>query len=100
MQILWINIIMDGPPAQSLGVEPVTADVMKSPPRDPKTPAITKQMITKIAIGSVIMLVGTLSMFFNALEETSTEDGENRRATTIAFTTFVMFQMFNALNCR
>lgn len=23
MQILWINIIMDGPPAQSLGVEPV-----------------------------------------------------------------------------
>ncbi len=23
MQILWINILMDGPPAQSLGVEPV-----------------------------------------------------------------------------
>ncbi|CAF1042172.1 unnamed protein product, partial [Didymodactylos carnosus] len=26
MQILWINIIMDGPPAQSLGVEPVDHD--------------------------------------------------------------------------
>jgi Ca2+-transporting ATPase len=24
MQILWINIIMDGPPAQSLGLEPVS----------------------------------------------------------------------------
>lgn len=33
MQILWINIIMDGPPAQSLGVEPVDPDVMKKPPR-------------------------------------------------------------------
>ena len=33
MQILWINIIMDGPPAQSLGVEPLTKDVMKTPPR-------------------------------------------------------------------
>ena len=29
MQILWINIIMDGPPAQSLGVEPVDEDIMK-----------------------------------------------------------------------
>ena len=33
MQILWINIIMDGPPAQSLGVEPVDASVAKRPPR-------------------------------------------------------------------
>ncbi|GKT83260.1 LOW QUALITY PROTEIN: calcium-transporting P-type ATPase [Colletotrichum tofieldiae] len=31
MQILWINIIMDGPPAQSLGVEAVDADVMNRP---------------------------------------------------------------------
>ena len=31
MQILWINIIMDGPPAQSLGVEPVDASVAKRP---------------------------------------------------------------------
>ena len=33
MQILWINIIMDGPPAQSLGVEPVDPDVIRQPPR-------------------------------------------------------------------
>lgn len=30
MQILWINILMDGPPAQSLGVEPVDHEVMKN----------------------------------------------------------------------
>ncbi len=36
MQILWINIIMDGPPAQSLGVEPVDRDVMREGPRSPK----------------------------------------------------------------
>jgi Ca2+-transporting ATPase len=33
MQILWINIIMDGPPAQSLGLEPVDDEVVKRPPR-------------------------------------------------------------------
>ena len=32
-QILWINVIMDGPPAQSLGLEPVHHDVFKKPPR-------------------------------------------------------------------
>ena len=36
MQILWINIIMDGPPAQSLGVEPADTDAMKRPPRNTK----------------------------------------------------------------
>ena len=33
MQILWINILMDGPPAQSLGLEPVDPEVLRRPPR-------------------------------------------------------------------
>ena len=36
MQILWINIIMDGPPAQSLGVESADKEIMKKPPRNTK----------------------------------------------------------------
>ena len=32
MQILWINILMDGPPAQSLGVEPPDAEIVHRPP--------------------------------------------------------------------
>lgn len=36
MQILWINVIMDGPPAQSLGLEPVDHEVLKRPPRTRK----------------------------------------------------------------
>lgn len=33
---------MDGPPAQSLGVEPVDHDVLKQPPRNVNQPMITK----------------------------------------------------------
>ena len=33
MQILWINILMDGPPAQSLGLEAVDPEVLRRPPR-------------------------------------------------------------------
>jgi Ca2+-transporting ATPase len=87
---------MDGPPAQSLGVEPLTKDVMKTPPRDPKVPVITQRMIHKVAVGSVMMLVGTLYVFFGAIQVGQ----DPHYATTMAFTTFVMFQMFNALNCR
>ena len=32
VQLLWINIIMDGPPAQSLGVEPADVNIMNTPP--------------------------------------------------------------------
>ena len=35
IQILWINLVSDGPPALSLGVEPVEADTMRRPPRSP-----------------------------------------------------------------
>jgi magnesium-transporting ATPase (P-type) len=42
-QILWINIIMDGPPAQSLGLEPVHHDVLKKPPRHTKEQVRTEQ---------------------------------------------------------
>ena len=32
-QLLWINLITDGPPALALGVDPKDPDVMKRQPR-------------------------------------------------------------------
>ncbi|MFV2041184.1 MAG: HAD-IC family P-type ATPase, partial [Candidatus Hydrothermarchaeales archaeon] len=96
IQILWINIIMDGPPAQSLGVEPLDPDIIKRRPRDPKEPIVNRRMISNIVVGAVIMIVGTLAVFFTEISR----GAELERAVTMAFTVFVMFQMFNALNCR
>jgi Ca2+-transporting ATPase len=97
MQILWINIIMDGPPAQSLGVEPVDEDVMKQPPRDTKKSIISQRMVFSILFSSVIMVIGTMYVFLREMEL----DGRvTSRDTTMTFTTFVMFQIFNAFNCR
>jgi Ca2+-transporting ATPase len=99
IQILWINIIMDGPPAQSLGVEPLDRDVMKRPPRDPEEPVINWNMVSKISFGAFIMIVGTLGIFFFELKKGNSLEHLDR-AMTMAFTVFVMFQLFNALNCR
>ncbi|XP_034259859.1 calcium-transporting ATPase type 2C member 1 isoform X1 [Pantherophis guttatus] len=96
MQILWINIIMDGPPAQSLGVEPVDKDVIRKPPRNVKDSILTKNLISKILVSSVIIVCGTLFVFWRELRDNVITP----RDTTMTFTCFVFFDMFNALSSR
>ncbi|XP_069504830.1 calcium-transporting ATPase type 2C member 1 isoform X2 [Ambystoma mexicanum] len=96
MQILWINIIMDGPPAQSLGVEPVDRDVIRKPPRNLKDSILTKNLIIKILISSIIIVCGTLYVFWRELQDNVITP----RDTTMTFTCFVFFDMFNALSSR
>ncbi|XP_028605891.2 calcium-transporting ATPase type 2C member 1 isoform X2 [Podarcis muralis] len=96
MQILWINIIMDGPPAQSLGVEPVDKDVIRKPPRNVKDSILTRNLIVKILVSSIIIVCGTLFVFWRELRD----NGITPRDTTMTFTCFVFFDMFNALSSR
>ena len=55
---------MDGPPAQSLGVEPVDRDVMNKPPRNVKNPMITRALILNVLISATIIVTGTLWVFW------------------------------------
>ncbi|XP_062584876.1 calcium-transporting ATPase type 2C member 1-like isoform X1 [Saccostrea cucullata] len=96
MQILWINIIMDGPPAQSLGVEPVDHDVIRKPPRKVKDPIITFDLIINIIISAALIVSGTLWVFWREMSDNKITP----RDTTMTFTCFVFFDMFNALSCR
>ncbi|HSL56602.1 MAG TPA: HAD-IC family P-type ATPase [Acidimicrobiales bacterium] len=95
IQILWVNLIMDGPPALALGVDPPERGVMDRPPRDPRQGILTGRRIVGLLIVGATMAVGTLVVLDQALGELAEE-----RALTLAFTTFVMFQVFNALNSR
>uniref|UniRef100_A0A672MB84 Calcium-transporting ATPase n=2 Tax=Sinocyclocheilus grahami TaxID=75366 RepID=A0A672MB84_SINGR len=96
MQILWINIIMDGPPAQSLGVEPVDRDVIRKPPRNVRDSIITRSLIVKILVSSSVIVCGTLFVFWRELRDNEITP----RDTTMTFTCFVFFDMFNALSSR
>uniref|UniRef100_A0A1L8DF23 Calcium-transporting ATPase n=2 Tax=Nyssomyia neivai TaxID=330878 RepID=A0A1L8DF23_9DIPT len=98
MQILWINIIMDGPPAQSLGVEPVDQDVLKQKPRNVRQPMITRSVIVNVLLSASIIILGTLWVFQREMADGS--GGKTKRDTTMTFTCFVLFDMFNALSCR
>ena len=94
IQILWINIIMDGPPAQSLGVEPSEAGVMERPPSSGNI--IPKRNLIKIGIAGIVMSIGTLLLYYYELSSGASVI----TAMTIAFTVFVMYQIFNVFNCK
>lgn len=88
---------MDGPPAQSLGVEAVDKDVMNRPPRRRGDAVLTKPLVTRVLTSAFIIMFGTMLVYRREMMD----DGEvTRRDTTMTFTCFVLFDMFNALTCR
>lgn len=92
IQILWINIIMDGPPAQSLGVEAPETNIMDRGPEN--NDILTRNDIIKVLIAGVVMAIGTIGLY---LYEISI-GAPVIKAMTMAFTLFVVFQIFNAFN--
>lgn len=101
-QILWINLLTDSGPALALGIEPPDRDVMNKPPRDPKTSVITRTMWFDIFFVGMIMMVGTLAVMDASLPGgyLAGANGTMAYAQTMAFTTLVFFQLFNAFNAR
>ena len=95
IQVLWVNLIMDGPPAMALGVDPPTSGVMDRRPRPAGARILTTRRLGRLLSYGVVMAAGTLGVLAWGIE-TSTEE----HALAMAFTTFVLFQVFNVFNAR
>jgi len=95
VQLLWINIIMDGPPAMSLGVDPVRTGSMDEAPRNSDARILSLRRFGNLFSYGLTMAVGTLGVLYYGLKT-----GESQHAATLAFTTFVLFQVFNVFNAR
>ena len=139
---------MDGPPAQSLGVEPVDPRIMNLPPRSKTASVLTRPLLRRVLTSATIIMLGTLAVYVTEMADDATADSSTgnspfspigsidrsepvsdsmsghdstissvftlfsraashssgklvtRRDTTMTFTTFVLFDMFNALTCR
>jgi P-type Ca2+ transporter type 2C len=92
-------LIMDGPPAMSLGVDPVSHDAMSRPPRPPCERILTRPRLLRILLASAVMAAGTLAVLVSA-PGPDARLGVPTAAGTMAFVTFVFFQAFNLLNVR
>jgi Ca2+-transporting ATPase len=95
IQLLWINIIMDGPPAMTLGIEPARPGIMQERPRRQAAQILTAKRLARLLAYGATMMAGTLFLFQRGLEAYG-----QQYALTLAFTTFVLFQFFNVFNAR
>ena len=95
LELLWINIIMDGPPALTLGLEPIRADLLNHKPTKRNENIISRKMLIRIFVNGIfISVIFMLQHFRNFLGAAPEEEA------TVLFTLFVLFQLFNAFNCR
>ena len=95
IQILWINLVTDGAPALALSAEPPEPKTMKRPPRKVEEKIVNKKRGIMILLIGIIMMLGTLGIFQWYNPETNLA-----YAQTMAFTTLMMYQMFNVINMR
>ncbi len=99
IQILWVNIVMDGPPAMALGVDPPATDVMSRRPRPLSERILFPSRLAKIVFASALMAAGTIAVLHLAPGRIP-DDAAGSVAGTMAFATFIAFQFFNILNVR
>ena len=100
-QLLWINLVTDGAPALALGVDPPDEDLMIRSARPAGERTITPRMWRGIGLVGLAMAAGTLFVLDAALPGGMVEgNGDLPYAQTMAFTTLMLFQLFNVLNAR
>jgi len=90
MQILFINILMDGPPSQSLGVDPVDPAVMRRPPRKKNAPIITQRLLLRVLFSASIIVFGTLFVYIYAYAD---KDMSRREQTMVSVLNLILFSV-------
>ena len=85
IMFLWINVVTDGIPALTLGVDPEADDVMERPPRPPGEGVITERITSSIG-GIAVLITATLLPLFYYYNQVV---GDLVLAQTMVFTAFV-----------
>jgi potassium/sodium efflux P-type ATPase len=95
-QILWLNLVTNGLQDVALAFEPAEKGVLNRPPRNPKEGILSSLMVLRTLLMGITLAAGTLFLFISNLNAGVPLE----RARTIALTTMVFFQFYQAFNCR
>lgn len=96
VQILYVNLATDGLPALALAVDPPEADLMRRPPRDPRTGVFTRPVVTLMVVGGLWSALVNLGLFGWALNSGRSA----AEAMTMVFVSLVLIQFIKAYNYR
>jgi Ca2+-transporting ATPase len=100
LQILWLNIVTDVFPALALAVEPSATGTMSQPPRDPKQRLVSGAMVGLIAWQGAMIAGVTLAAFVVGMRWHGAAGDGLGSATTMAFMTLALAQVFHTFNAR
>jgi calcium-translocating P-type ATPase len=95
-QLLWLNLVTNGLQDVALAFEPGEPGVRTRPPRPRHEGIISGLLWERTVLSGIVMAIGTLALFWWELQLT----GSLAKAQTVALTTMVLFQVFQAGNAR
>jgi len=87
-QILWINLLTDGPPALALGIDPSSDGIMRQKPKKKTEGVISKRVLCMIAGVGAVKTAILIGLFYAGMRY-----GGLAIAQTMLFTGFVLFEM-------
>jgi len=96
VQLLWINIAVDGPTALALAFDPPDADVMEQPPRSRRTGIFVPRVLGFIVVAAIWSGLVTYGVFKWALVSGRSE----QEAQALCFITLIIIGEFIALASR
>jgi Ca2+-transporting ATPase len=96
VQILYVNLATDGLPALALAVDPPEDDIMRLPPRNPRTGIFTPSVVRLMVLGGAWSALTNLALFIGARYLGYT----NQAAMTMTFVSLVLIQFFKAYGYR
>lgn len=96
LQILWINLVTDGPPALALGADQGSPNVMEHAPRRDGESIVTKSRQLQLLVQGALMTGAGLVVFFGA-GRLFPVDGQTH-VNTMLFTTMVLLQAVHSFN--
>jgi len=95
VQVLWVNMVTAVTLGLALAFEPPEKAVMCRPPRDSSEPLLPPFFLWRISFVSVIIMLGTLGIFFWVKQKADLD-----AARTAAVGTLIFSQIFYLLNSR
>lgn len=96
VQILYVNLATDGLPALALAFDPPEEDIMRLPPRNPRTSIFTPSVVRLMILGGAWSAFTNLAIFIGARYF----DYSDQAAMTMTFLSLVLIQFFKAYGYR